>query len=106
MSWLKLISKSILCGIIITIVVTFVCMLVGNKTVSQILLSPLVLLIYTLGHPPLLGYAPQGNQMYEGTPIDGIIIIFGIFLCIPFYSTISFFVFALLNRSRKTIPLK
>jgi len=101
MFWLKLILKSVLCGVLLTILLFYIALLIKNRTVSQILLLPMALLQYKAGEPPILGYDNQGNPMYEGTPLDIFIIIFGLLLCIPFYSIISFFVFLLINHKKK-----
>lgn len=99
----KLIVKSIICGIAVTVLAIFTSVLAGNKIVSSILLSPLFILNHLMGPHPVLGYDAQGNPMYEGTPIDGIVILFGLFLCIPFYSIISFLIFLAINQKKKTI---
>lgn len=106
MFWLRLAPKSILCGIVVTFHLTLVSLLIGNKTVTQFLLSPLALVMHLMGPPPLLGYDERGKPLYEGTPVDGFIFVIGMFLCVVFYSLISFLTFIILNKSRKTGALK
>jgi len=100
MSWLKLTAKSILCGSVITLLLVFVSFLARNKTVSQTLLAPLA--IFANVFSPHLA----ANPAREVTPASGFIIIFGLILCILFYSIISFVVLVITNRRRKSEALK
>jgi hypothetical protein len=102
--WLKIILKSVLCGIVITILLVCISLLIENKIISRILLSPIAILQYLAGEPPILGYDNQGNPFYEGTPLDFFIAIFGIILCIPLYSAISFLALVVINHKKKTAP--
>jgi hypothetical protein len=78
--------------------VSILAFLIGNETVSQILLLPMGPLLYLLAPPHLFGYDYQGNPVYEGNPIYPFVVIFALLICVPFYSVISFF--ALLKLSK------
>lgn len=97
MRWVKLAGKSLFCGGVITLFMIFVCLWAQNKTVSQILLAPLVIATNTFS---------LNNAAHEGTPSGGFLVIFGLILCVLFYSIISFFALLVINRLRKPAALK
>lgn len=100
MSWSKLAAKSILSGTVTTILLAFVSLLAGNKTVSKMLLSPLAILANQFS--PHFG----ANPAREATPASGLIIILGLFLCVLFYSIISFLAAVIISRLGKPDALK
>lgn len=84
----------------ITLSMTLVCLQAQNKTVSRMLLAPLAVAADTFS--PHLG----ANPAHEGTPTGGFLVIFGLLLCILFYSIISFLALFVVNRWRKSDVLK
>lgn len=100
MSRLKLAGKSIFCGGVILILLTFASLLARNETVSQILFAPLIIL--TRAFNPHFGE----NPAREATPATGLIVIFGLILCVVFYSIISFPALLIINRFKKPAALK
>ena len=100
MFWWRLAIKSIGCGFAITIIAGSIAFIIGNETISQILLPPMAPLIYLLAPPLVFGHDYQGNPVYEGNPAYAFVIIFVFLTCIPFYSIISFFVLLILNKSK------
>ena len=49
------------------------------------------MIVYLLGPGPSLGYAAQGNTMYEGTPVHLLILPVRLFVGVAIHSTISYF---------------
>ena len=100
MNWLKLTGKSLICGSFITLFLTFACLWTQNKTAAQILLAPLALVANT--------FSPHSgaNPAREATQAMGFLVIFGLLLCILFYSIISFAALLIGNRWRKSDALK
>lgn len=76
----------------ITAILTCVGLSIDNRPLSGVLLWQVVLIAYLLGPGPLLGHDEQGNPMYEGTPVHMLILPVGLFLCVVFYSVVSYLV--------------
>ena len=100
MSGSKLVSLSLLCGIVITGVVTWIALSIGNEKISTVLLWNVVILVRLAGRGPLLGYDAEGNPMHEGTPVHLLAGVFGLLLGIPIYSVVSYFVLRAITCSK------
>jgi hypothetical protein len=80
----SLFSKSIRIGWVIyfvILIIVFGPMLVGYPlpmTLNRVLLWQFPLIDVATGPHPILGYRENGDPIYEGTPIDGIIFFFGL----------------------------
>ena len=91
MSRSKLISFSILGGLVITIVLNIVGFSTNNRTLTGVLLWQDVVLAHAVGPGPLLFVDEQGTPHYEGTPVHLLIVPVGFLLSIPIYSIVSYF---------------
>ncbi len=99
---LNLIGKSVLSGIILITISIIIILLIENKTASKIIIFPSSLILSSLmgGRPPM-GYTEQGEPIVEGTPADGIFVVFALFFQTLCLSLMSFLVFYTLKK-RKT----
>jgi hypothetical protein len=88
----KLILLSLICGAVVTVVLTWTAFSIDNKKVSRVLLWQDTILMYLVGPGPLLGHDAQGNRMYEGTPIHTLILPVGFLLSIPIYSACGYLI--------------
>lgn len=88
----KLLTYSIIGGIVITIALTWMALSIDNRKVSGVLLWQDTIFVNLVGPGPPLGHDAQGNQMYEGTPIHMLILPVGFLLSIPIYSAVSYLV--------------
>jgi hypothetical protein len=104
MFWQRIIIKSLSFGIGITILLSILALKIGNELVTQILLPPTGLLIYTIASPIPFGYDNQQNVIYEGNTLYPFAVIIGFFACILFYSLASFLILLIHNRhNSKTV---
>ena len=101
MSRTKLLILSVIAGIVITIVLTFVALSVDSEKITGILLWQDVLMAYLIGPGPPLGVDAKGMPQYEGTPIHMLIIPAGFVWSIPFYSMLSYFVLRRVLKKRE-----
>jgi hypothetical protein len=99
---LNLICKSVLSGIVLITISIIIALLIENKPASKILFFPSSLILSSLmgGRHPM-GYTEQGEPIVEGTPADGIFVLFALFFQTLFLSLMSFLVFYTLKK-RKT----
>jgi hypothetical protein len=96
---LKLISKSVLSGIVLIIISITIALLIENRAVSKILFFPAsVILSSFMGERPPMGYNEQGEPYVEGTPADGFFVLFALFFQTLFLSLISFLTFLKLKK--------
>jgi hypothetical protein len=86
----KLILVSLVCGALITIVLTWTAFSIDNKKLTRALLWQDTILAYLAGPGPTLGHDPQGNPMSEATPIHTLIFPLGFLLSVPIYSVVSY----------------
>ncbi len=91
MSGPKLFMLSLVCGIVITAILTLAAFSVENRNFAGVLLWQVVLVAYVVGPGPVLGHDEQGNTVYEGTPVHMLIMPVGLFLAIATYWVISYF---------------
>lgn len=104
MSRSKLFILSIVCGVIITVALIWASASIGNDRVSQVLLWHAAIPVYLVGQGPLLGYDAQGKPVYEGSPVGMLAGFVGLFLGVPIYSVVSYFVMRAITRSRSKGP--
>ena len=98
----KILLKSLVTGIVITILCIVLVFLTENRVLARTLFFPATVIKSLMGPGPLLGYDQNGQPMYEGTPLDLFIVIFGVLLCVPFYSLLSSVFFLISAHFRKS----
>jgi hypothetical protein len=98
---LNLICKSVLSGIVLITISIIIALLIENKPASKILFFPSSLICSLMGGRHPMGYTEQGEPIVEGTPADGIFVLFALFFQTLFLSLMSFLVFYTLKK-RKT----
>jgi len=90
MSRSNLLLSSLICGAVITIVLTWTAFSIDNKRLTRALLWQDTILVYLVGQGAPIGYDAQGNPRYEGTPIHTFILPIGFLLSVPIYSAGSY----------------
>jgi len=102
MTQAKLVIVSLFCGIVITVVLTWVAFSIENKNVSRVLLWHAAIPVYLVGPGSLLGHDAQGNPIYEGTPVHMLAGFIGLLLGVPIYSVGSYLVLRAIMRTRSS----
>lgn len=100
MSRSKLIVSSIVCGILITFVLTWAAFTVESETVSRALMWQAAIPVYLIGPGPVIGHDDHGAPIHEGTPVHMLAGLVGILLGIPIYSVACYFALRSLTREK------
>jgi hypothetical protein len=105
MSVPKRLSRSLVVGVLATVVFTLLAFYFDDKTLSPALMWQIKLfsnfVSMLMGPGPLLGYDQHGEPMYEGTPVLLFVGFFGILLGIPIYAALGYAAMALWDRRRR-----